>query len=261
MYRLTRIPGILNLLLIAIAISLTGCGSGSGGGGSASTPPVIQPPIIQNPLNGVWTFANGVQIDTNPDSDNPLLTRCQRLDKTIWQFPISNYKLVDQTQTDREVQFSFGSVRTDSLFINVMGLSLGYPRSEMGQWGASDTYHLVAGMDGGIYCMKMRTGTGYGDFEIASINDSPRMFLPPTLSLNTVWVGGIRCQSTMITENTFEVSPSLVNGCYRFHQTLTDPFNQNYISVQWYFLRGSGFVDRVNTVTHQWCTRTPAANG
>lgn len=259
------------IIIFFLFISLTGCGSGGGGSSSAPTPPVYVPPVIQNPLNGIWTFANGVQIDTNPDPANPGKQLCERLDLSIWKFPTNvNYTLT-KPFSSIDCQFVFGSVPLDSGIGRCTVMMVGYPQAntnpptEGGAWGTGDLYYLVKGLDGGIYTMKF-VGGGYGagnKFEVLTISDSPQIFLPPTLNMNTVWVGGMLGKSTMLTENIFTTSPGMIDGCYKFRETFTELVSgSNYsIALNWWYLPGSGFVDRYNVDTHVLLSRTPMHNG
>jgi hypothetical protein len=193
------------------------------------------------------------------------LQKCQRLDKSIWNFPTTNYTLTNTVNSSQTTRFTFGSGWHDNFEIKCTLLTIIYPVSSYGTeadiWGNADHYWLVTALDGGIYMMKCQTGTGRNGFNLFSIADSPKIFLPATLSMNTVWVGGMISSSTMITESPYTTSPGLTSGCYKFRQTFTDPITMDSTAINWWYLPGSGFVDRYNLNTRYLYSRTPFANG
>lgn len=213
-----------------------------------------------------------MQIDTNVDPTNPLKQKCERLDLSIWRFPTDSFYYLKRTDPRNiypiEIQVAFASVMLDTFIGRAAYMQVTYPQEsgnvEANVWGNMDQYWLVTALDGGIYTMQFESPLhSRTNFKVTSIYDSPRIFLPPTLQVGTVWRGGLLNTSTMITEADNETSPGLISGCFKFSQrnTYVDAYTQRSIALNWWYLPGSGFVDRYNMDTRFLHSRTPFSNG
>lgn len=259
-----------NLIFIFfLFISLTGCGSK--GGGDSASPPVVPP--VQNPLSGIWTFANGVQLDMNLDSTN-IRQLATRLDLSTWAFPATDpsaYFLRNPTapswSTTADCGFSFNlSYVRNSAVGGAIRMAVSYPGDgpfpEDATWGPPDHYWLVTALDGGIYMMEFQGGgSNRNDFATTTTAGSPRIFLPPSKHVGNNWVGGMLGKSTMTIEAVSVTSPGLIPGCYKISERFTDGPTGRSISIDWWYLPGSGFVDRYSLDTQQLYSRTPFSNG
>ena len=261
-----------NLIFIFfLFFSLTGCGSK--GGGDSTSPPVVPP--VQNPLNGIWTFANGVQLNKNADSTNRQEI-CTRLDLSTWAFPATNplaygYSLRNPTapsyatNVSCNIGFNLTYVK-DSAIGGVVRMTVDYPGDgpfpEDATWGPPDQYWLATALDGGIYMLKFQGGgSDRNDFDITTAAGSPRIFLPPSKHVGNNWVGGMLGKSTMTIEAVNVTSPGLIPGCYKISERFTDGPTGRSISIDWWYLPGSGFVDRYSLDTQRLYSRTPFSNG
>lgn len=259
-----------NLIFIFfLFFSLTGCGSK--GGGDSASPPVVPP--VQNPLNGIWTFANGVQLDMNIDSTGrrQLATR---LDLSTWAFPSTStdsgeLRNIAAPFYDRtaacNIGFNLSYVRNSAIG-GATGMTVDYPGDgpfpENATWGPPDQYWLVTALDGGIYMMEFQGGgSDRNDFAITTTAGSPRIFLPPSKHVGNNWVGGMLGKSTMTIEAVNVTSPGLISGCYKISERFTDGPTGRSISIDWWYLPGSGFVDRYSLDTQRLYSRTPFSNG
>ncbi len=244
-------------------LACSGCGGGGGGGSSGSNGSGggnLPPP---NPYNGIATFGNGVQFDTNLDSSTNF-QKCTYINRSSWQFPTVNAYTLNGygNQVSKSITFKFYNSNL------LVGGTVAVTRMDMdffdGTTHTVEQRFLSMDLNGGIYLMGV-SGTGSGDFMLNSLSASPQPFLAAGFSPGSTWQGGFSGTDLMHVLSVTDTAPGGETNCVHIQQTVGSQITD------WWFLLGSGFVDTqratngylrdANSTGFGGLSRTPFSNG